>query len=116
MWAGRKKAEPRERVTGLEDRLRPLSRLMSQSAQLTEQVSAEMDLRRAEVQRLQQEQHDAQIAKSLTDEQLAMLESRLAAVMRPETNRGIKWAVITGALSFIAGVAATIAVTILVHP
>ena len=74
-----------------------------------------MDVRKSEVDRLQREQHDAEIAKTLTDEQLAVVDARLAGVLKPETNRGIKWAVATGVLSFIAGVAATVLVTLLIH-
>jgi hypothetical protein len=104
-WALKRSRDPgravRELVEpSLEYRLEVLSETMKRSARLLATVTAEMELRRTEVERLKEEQHTAEVNMTLSAEQRSALRAELAEAVRPETNRGIKWSV---ALSFISG-------------
>lgn len=66
--------------------------------------------------RLQQDQHIAEVALTFTTEQRAAMRAELAEVLRPETDRSIKWSIIIGALGFVTGVLGTLAVALYVHP
>lgn len=83
---------------------------------MIEQVTAEMDLRAAAVQKLQQEAVDAEATKSLSAEQHEALRHLVESTLRPETNRAIKWAWISGVFGILTGAGITVAITLFVHP
>lgn len=113
---GRRATSEQPSEPALEERLEQLSSQMASSAKLLTLVRVEMDLRRKEVDRLQREQQQAEATRSLTHDQLAAVRDQLAEVIRPETNRGIRWSILIGVLGFVAGVLAAVAVALFVHP
>jgi hypothetical protein len=108
--------EQRQLEPSLEDRLDELTKTMRRSAQLLGAISTELELQRAEVDRLQKDKHDAEEIIKLTSDQVAAIRAQVAEVVRPETARGIKWSIVIGVLGFVAGALAAVAVALFVHP
>lgn len=100
----------------LEERIQNLSAVMGQSAKLLEQITADIELRAAFAKEKKEEADLAIAAASLNQEQLQALQRVVRTEVTTESNRGIRAAVLAAVFSFIFGVAATILVTLFVHP
>lgn len=81
-----------------------------------EQISAELNARAATARKLQAEARDAEALNQLTKEQAEAVGRLVHAEVDGSERRIRRDSVLIGLLWFIAGVAATIGVTLLVHP
>jgi t-SNARE complex subunit (syntaxin) len=99
----------------LEERLDELSQSMQESAELMEEVQAELDARAALVKKLKEEAQDAEALAVLPREQVEatrrMMDSQLDGTVRGIRKNNI----LIGIVSFAAGGCVTLVVTILVH-
>lgn len=100
----------------LEDRLDELSKSMSQSARLVEQVTAELDARSAMAKRLKKEAEDAEALAKLHQEQADAIRRMMDAELAGSERRIRRDSVVIGITSFIFGGGVSFLVTLLVHP
>lgn len=100
----------------LETRLNRLSESMQSSAQLMEQVSAELDLRAALAKKLKEEAKTAEALAALHKEQADAIRRMIDGELAQTEHRIRRDSVIVGIVSFIGGGLVTLAVTLLVHP
>lgn len=100
----------------VEGRLDQLSKAMSESARLVEQVSAELDTRAATARRMKAEAESAEALAALHKDQANavrnLVNTELATATRSIRSDSIK----IGIGSFFAGGGLTVLVTLLVHP
>jgi hypothetical protein len=89
---------------------------MRQSARLVEQVSAELDARAATVRQLQEDAEAAEALAALHKDQADAVRRMIDAELGGSEKRIRRDSIVIGMFSFIAGVGATIVVTLLVHP
>lgn len=100
----------------LEVRLARLGSTMQESAQLLEQVSGEIEARSAAAAQLQKEAQEAeQLAKLNQAERDAVVRAVRAEIVS-ESKKSARQGLWANLLFFIAGVAASIAVTLFVQP
>ena len=97
-------------------RLARLGSTMQESAQLLEQVSGEIEARSAAAAQLQKEAQEAeQLAKLNQAERDAVVRAVRAEIVS-ESKKSARQGLWANLLFFIAGVAASIAVTLFVQP
>lgn len=97
-------------------RLAQLAVSMRTSAKLVEQISAELDARAATAERLKSEAETAEAIARLHAAETEAVRRMLDAQMEGQARRIRRDAIRIGIAGFMAGVAATILVTLLVHP
>jgi hypothetical protein len=108
------KAAPAE--PSLEERIQSLSGVMAESASLLEQITADIELRAVFAKEKKEEADLAIAAASLNHEQLQALQRVVRTEVSSEGNKGIRAGLLIAIFSFILGVAATVLVTLFVHP
>jgi VIT1/CCC1 family predicted Fe2+/Mn2+ transporter len=83
---------------------------------LVEQVTAEIEARAATAERLKDEAQAAEQLAQLSKAERDAVARLVRAEVSDENRRSTRLSVVTSALFFVAGVAATVAVTLFVHP
>lgn len=111
----RRRTPTAQEVT-LEQRLDALARTMRESSRLLQQVSAEIEVRAATAERLKDEAQTAEQLAKLNQAQAEAVAKLVGTVVGGESKRSTRQSVLAGALFFIGGVAATVTVTLFVHP
>lgn len=89
---------------------------MSSAARLLNQVEAEIQARSASAERLKEEAQAAENLANLNQAQRDAIAKLVRNEIGVETKKATRQSYIASALFFIAGVAATITITLLVHP
>jgi CHASE1-domain containing sensor protein len=107
-------AEPK--IATLEDRLEELGCTMRSAARLLNQVEAEIQARSASAERLKEEAQAAENLVKLNQAQRDAIAKLVRNEIGAETKKATRQSYIASALFFIAGVAATITITLLIHP
>jgi hypothetical protein len=97
----------------IEGRLRDLSESMKRSARLIEQVNAELEIRAAAAQQLEREAKAAEALAEVNREQKEAIRLLFDAELEGAERRIRRDSVIIGVASFVAGIGATILVTLL---
>jgi TolA-binding protein len=100
----------------LEERIQALAETMRASGRLVEQVTAEIEARAATAERLKDEAQAAEQLAQLSKAERDAVARLVRAEVSDENRRSTRLSVVTSALFFVAGVAATVAVTLFVHP
>ncbi|HEX6472198.1 MAG TPA: hypothetical protein VF069_24105 [Streptosporangiaceae bacterium] len=100
----------------LEDRLKELGDSARQSARLLAEVEAEIDARAARAARLKRDAEDAEHILALTEQERHAVARLVRAEVGAEGRRNFRQGLWINLLFFVAGVLASIAVTLLIHP
>ena len=100
----------------LEQRVARLVQNMRESGRLVEQVTAELELRAATAEKLQAQADAAEQIVKLTAEQQKAVARLVRTEVAGESKRAFRQSLLANALLFLAGVLATITVTLFVHP
>jgi VIT1/CCC1 family predicted Fe2+/Mn2+ transporter len=100
----------------LEDRLEQLGRTMRDAAKLLNQVQAEIEARSARAKNLKEEAQTAEELAKLNQAERDAIATLVRNEIGAETRKATRQSYIAGALFFIAGVIATVTVTLFIHP
>lgn len=100
----------------LEARLARLGSTMQESARLLEQVSGEIDARAAAAAQLQREAREAEQLAQLNQAERDAVVRAVRAEIVSESKKSARQGLLANILFFIAGIAASIAVTLFVQP
>ena len=99
----------------IERRLDDLSTSMRQSARLVEEVSAELELRAAAARQLEEDAKAAEALAALHKDQADAIRRMMDAELETVGRRIRRDSIVIGVASFVAGVGATVLVTLLLH-
>jgi hypothetical protein len=100
----------------LEQRLDDLAASMRESAQIVQQVSAELEARAVTAKRLREEGEAAKALSRLHKEESEAVSRMLQAQLETATREIRRDSIRIGIVSFAGGAAASFLVTLLVHP
>jgi hypothetical protein len=100
----------------LEQRIQALAETMRSSARLVEQVTAEIETRAATAERLRDEAQAAEQLAQLSKAERDAVARLVRAEVSDQNRRSTRLSFVASVLFFVAGVAATVAVTLFVHP
>jgi TolA-binding protein len=100
----------------LEQRIQALAETMRSSARLVEQVTAEIEARAATAERLRDEAQAAEQLAQLSKAERDAVARLVRAEVSDQNRKSTRLSFVASALFFVAGVAATVAVALLVHP
>jgi hypothetical protein len=100
----------------LEQRLDDLAASMHASAQIVQEVSAELEARAATAKSLKEEAETAEALSRLHKEESEAVSRMIHAQLETATREIRRDSIKVGILSFVGGAAASLLVTLLVHP
>ena len=89
---------------------------MHASAQIMQQISAELEARAATAQRLKEEAETAEAVSKLHKEQSEAVSRMLHAQLQTATHEVRRDSIRIGIMSFVGGAGVSLLVTLLVHP
>ncbi|MEU2854146.1 hypothetical protein [Streptomyces syringium] len=115
MAAFKKKPEPAPQPT-LEERLEDLGRVMKRSAKLLSEIKGEIDIRAASVREKEQQAQRAVELTNLTEPQVQAIKNEWGLQVAKEGKKSLKAAILIAVSTFFLGVAATVLITLFVHP
>jgi biopolymer transport protein ExbB/TolQ len=116
LWSCRRLSVVARRPETLDGRLDRLAKSMRESGRLASEVSAEVDLLAGVVRELEEKAGEGEPPPALNEDQAETARSLVQASMATEGRRIRRAAVKIAVASFVAGAAATLLVTLLVHP
>ncbi len=107
---------PNVAVPTLEERLKDLGQTMRTSAELLTTVQAEIEARAARAERLAEEVQTAERLAELNKAERDAVARLVRAEIAGESKRSARRDLLINGLFFVAGIAASVAVTLFVHP
>lgn len=108
--------DARQSPQSLDRRLNRLARSIRESARLAEEVSAEVEVRAAAVQKLEEQAREAEALAALNEEQADAVRHVVDASIASAGRRIRRDSIWIGAATFVLGAGVTLLVTLLVHP
>jgi uncharacterized protein YicC (UPF0701 family) len=115
-WLQSRRREGPEVKASLEERLSELGDNLRDSARLLTEVEAEIEARAARAERLKREADDAERLAALAASERDAVARLVRAEIGAEGRRSLRRGLLINLLFFVAGILASIAVTLLVHP
>jgi hypothetical protein len=115
-WTARGRLAARQAEGTLESRLQDVAASMSKASELLGLVQVEIEARAERAKQLAAQVEEGKKLASLNQGQIDAIAGLVRGQVAAEGKRSLWWTVAINTLLFVAGVAATIAVTLLVHP